>query len=118
MRAIGYVRVSTDHQVERGVSLEAQRSVIAEAARRQGADLVGVYEDAGLSGSLGVEHRPGLLDAITALKRGDVLIVAKRDRLGRDVIAVAMIERFIARRGARVVSRPVRGPTPTIPRVS
>ena len=33
-----------------------------------------------------------------------MLLVAKRDRLGRDVIAVAMIERLIAKRGARVVS--------------
>ena len=45
-----------------------------------------------------------LLDAVTALRRGDVLLVAKRDRLGRDVIAVAMFERLIAKRGARVVS--------------
>ena len=45
-----------------------------------------------------------LLDAVAALKRGDVLLVAKRDRLGRDVIAVAMIERLIAKRGARVQS--------------
>jgi len=31
-------------------------------------------------------------------------LVAKRDRWGRDVIAVAMIERLVAKRGARVVS--------------
>src|SRR6185436_7180567 len=51
-----------------------------------------------------IEERPVLLDAVAALKRGDVLLVAKRDRLGRDVIAVAMIERLISKRGARVVS--------------
>ena len=45
-----------------------------------------------------------LLEAVAALKRGDVLLVAKRDRLGRDVIAVAMIERLVTKRGARVVS--------------
>jgi hypothetical protein len=32
------------------------------------------------------------------------LLVAKRDRLGRDVVAVALIERLVARRGASVVS--------------
>lgn len=58
------------------------------------------FVDAGTSGSLAIEDRPVLLDAVTALKRGDVLLVAKRDRLGRDVIAVAMIERLIAKRGA------------------
>ena len=33
-----------------------------------------------------------------------MLIVAKRDRLGRDVIAVAMIERLAERKGARILS--------------
>jgi DNA invertase Pin-like site-specific DNA recombinase len=53
---------------------------------------------------LSVEDRPVLLEAVAALRRGDVLLVAKRDRLGRDVIAVAMIERLITKRGARLVS--------------
>jgi DNA invertase Pin-like site-specific DNA recombinase len=44
------------------------------------------------------------MEAVSALKRGDVLIVAKRDRLGRDVIEVALIERLVSKRGARVVS--------------
>jgi DNA invertase Pin-like site-specific DNA recombinase len=47
---------------------------------------------------------PGADQAIVALKRGDVLLVAKRDRLGRDVYEVLGIQRLIARRGARVVS--------------
>lgn len=32
------------------------------------------------------------------------MIVAKRDRLGRDLIGVAMIERSVMRKGARIVS--------------
>ena len=44
------------------------------------------------------------MDALSASRRHDVLIVAKRDGLGRDVIVVALIERVIARRGARIVS--------------
>jgi DNA invertase Pin-like site-specific DNA recombinase len=44
------------------------------------------------------------MEAVSALKRGDVLRVAKRDRLGRDVVEVAMIERLIVKRGARIVS--------------
>jgi DNA invertase Pin-like site-specific DNA recombinase len=60
--------------------------------------------DAGTSGKLGIEDPPVLLEAVAALRRGDVLLVAKRDRIGRDVIAVAMIERLFAKRGARVIS--------------
>ena len=37
-------------------------------------------------GGLPLEQRPGLLAALDAIGKGDVLIVAKRDRLGRDVL--------------------------------
>jgi DNA invertase Pin-like site-specific DNA recombinase len=57
-----------------------------------------------VSGGLAIEDRPVLLEAVASLRRGDVLLVAKRDRLGRDVIAVAMLERLVAKRGARVIS--------------
>jgi DNA invertase Pin-like site-specific DNA recombinase len=103
-RAIGYLRVSTDQQSESGLGLDAQRRAIEQAAHRQGLLLAGVYEDAGLSGSKDIEDRPGLLEAVSALKRGDVLCIAKRDRLGRDVVAVALIERLISRKGGRVLS--------------
>ena len=102
--AIGYLRVSTDQQSESGLGLDAQRRAIEQAAHRQGLLVAGVYEDAGLSGSKDIEDRPGLLEAVSALKRGDVLCIAKRDRLGRDVVAVALIERLISRKGGRVLS--------------
>jgi len=51
-----------------------------------------------------LEQRPGLLDAISHLEKDDMLLVAKRDRLGRDPIVVALIERTVARRGARIIS--------------
>ncbi len=35
---------------------------------------------------------------------GDILLVAKRDRLGRDVLNVALVERLVERRGGRVYS--------------
>lgn len=104
MRAIGYVRVSTNEQAASGLGLEGQRAAIVATAARLGAELVAVHEDAGLSGALSLEDRPGLLAAVGELRRGDVLVVAKRDRLGRDVVAVALLERLVARRGARIVS--------------
>jgi DNA invertase Pin-like site-specific DNA recombinase len=103
-RAIGYVRVSTDQQAESGLGLEGQEAAVRAAASRLRLDIVRVFVDGGTSGKLGIEDRPVLLEAVGALRRGDVLLVAKRDRLGRDVIAVAMIERLVAKRGARVIS--------------
>jgi len=103
-RAFGYLRVSTDSQADSGLGLEAQRAAVRIAAERSGTELVETFVDAGLSGAADMENRPSLFAAVQALKRGDVLIVAKRDRLGRDLIGVAMIERSIMRKGARVLS--------------
>lgn len=53
-----------------------------------------------------MEDRPVLLEALGALAeaRAGVFVVAKRDRLARDVIVAAMIERAVVTRGARLVS--------------
>ena len=50
-------------------------------------------------------RRTVLLDALAALARGDILLVAKRDRLSRgDMMTTAMIEAAVERAGARIVS--------------
>lgn len=103
-RAIGYCRVSTDMQRESGLGLEAQRASIEQAAARLRLPLADVFTDAGLSGSLSIDARPALADALNGLRRGDVLIVAKRDRLARDAFLSVLIEREAAKKGARIQS--------------
>jgi len=104
MNAIGFVRVSTDRQADSGLGLDAQRQHIAACAARMNATLVHTFEEPGVSGTLPLEQRPVLLAAVNALRRGDCLIVAKRDRLARDLVVSAMVERLVARRGGRIVS--------------
>ena len=103
-RAIGYVRVSTGQQAESGLGIEAQRHAIHEAARRHRLELAAVHVDSGTSGSLGLEDRPGLADAVSSLHRGDTLLVAKRDRIARDTFVSVVIERELQRKGARLLS--------------
>jgi DNA invertase Pin-like site-specific DNA recombinase len=103
-RAIGYRRVSTAEQVGSTLGLDAQQHAIDATAARLGLTVAATFTDAGVSGGLPLEQRPALLAALDALHRGDVLIVAKRDRLGRDVLNVAMLERLTERKGARIVS--------------
>jgi DNA invertase Pin-like site-specific DNA recombinase len=103
-RAFGYLRVSTAEQSTSGLGLQAQSAAVTATAERLGVALGETFTDAGISGGLALEQRPALLAAIEALRKGDTLIVAKRDRLGRDVLNVAMIERLAARKGARIVS--------------
>ena len=103
MRSVVYLRVSTDEQAESGLGLDAQLHACKLWADRAGCPIVGPFED-DVTGAAPLDRRAGLLDALAALGRGDVLIVAKRDRLGRDPIVVAMIESAAARKGGRVVS--------------
>ena len=84
-RIVAYLRVSTDKQADRGVSLEAQRARVEAYAMLYELELVAVIEDAGASAkSL---DRPGLDRALAMLRRGeaDGLLVVKLDRLTRSV---------------------------------
>ena len=86
MKAIGYLRVSTDSQADSGLSLEAQRAKIEAYANLYGYELVEVLEEAASGKSL---QRAALQAGLAALTAGrpkaDALIVAKLDRLTRSV---------------------------------
>jgi DNA invertase Pin-like site-specific DNA recombinase len=84
-RAVAYLRVSTDKQAERGMSMEVQQSRVRAYAGLYEIALVDVISDAGHSAkSL---KRPGLQRALGVLRAGhaDALLVAKLDRLTRSV---------------------------------
>jgi site-specific DNA recombinase len=103
MKAIGYVRVSTEKQADHGVSLAAQSEKIRAMAVVQGADLAEILVDAESAKSL---DRPGMerLLAVIDARAVDVVIIAKLDRLTRSVKDLAeLLERF-NRRGVSLVS--------------
>jgi DNA invertase Pin-like site-specific DNA recombinase len=104
MAAVAYIRVSSEMQAESGAGLAAQRTAIDNFAARSGLTVAAIHEDAAISGAKGMEDRPGLMAAVGQLRRGDVLLIAKRDRLGRDQMAILLIERAVARRGASIMS--------------
>jgi len=102
-KAIGYIRVSTDDQA---LSVAAQTEAMARWCEREGVQLVAVCDDLGVSGAAPMHKRPGLIRALADLDvhGAGVLLVAKRDRLARDVMTSAMVEASAQRIGARVVS--------------
>jgi DNA invertase Pin-like site-specific DNA recombinase len=104
MKYIIYLRVSTDQQVQSGLGLEAQRNMCVEYISKNGNHPYIEFMDEGYSGALSMDKRPGLLLALKELECDDIFLVAKRDRLGRDVIVNAMIESAIQRKKARIVS--------------
>lgn len=104
VRAIGYVRVSTEKQADRGVSIAAQAEKIRAMAVVQGADVVGVVVDAGTSAkSL---RRPGMARvlALVDTRAVDAVIVAKLDRLTRSIVDLAELLRRFERRDVSLVS--------------
>jgi DNA invertase Pin-like site-specific DNA recombinase len=104
MKAIGYVRVSTEKQADFGVSLEAQSEKVRAMAVVQGAELAEVIIDAGESAkSL---NRPGMARLMALVDSGSVstVIIAKLDRLTRSVADLAELLKRFERRGVSLVS--------------
>lgn len=83
-RLVGYVRVSTEEQAQSGLSLAEQQRQLRAYCDLYGFELVGVYEDAGVSAA--TLDREGLQSALAAMKSEAAgLIVSKLDRLTRRV---------------------------------
>jgi DNA invertase Pin-like site-specific DNA recombinase len=100
---VAYVRCSTERQ---DISPEAQEQQIRAWADQRNVEIVSVLSDIGVSGGAELEKRPGLLAALQAVKQEGVsmLVVARRDRLARDVLVAALVERLCEREDVRVVS--------------
>lgn len=101
--AIAYLRASTDKQ---DLTFDAQRAIIAEWTRREGVAVANTHVDQDVSGADTLEDRPHIGEAITELreKGAGVFVIAKRDRLARDVLVAMTIERVVESHGARVIS--------------
>jgi DNA invertase Pin-like site-specific DNA recombinase len=104
-RTIAYLRVSTDKQADRGVSLDVQRAKAKVYAELYDLELLEVIVDAGESAkSL---DRPGLQRALGMLKRGEAeaMLVVKLDRLARSVRDLGhLVEKYFAPGKAALLS--------------
>jgi site-specific DNA recombinase len=101
---VGYVRVSTGHQAETGVSIDAQKDWVRGWAGARNATLAGLYEDAGISGKR-ADNRPGLQAALEQVCRvKGVLVVYSLSRLARSIRDALAIADRLERAGADLVS--------------
>ncbi len=104
-KTIAYLRVSTDKQADKGVSLDAQQDKARAYAGLYDLELVEVIVDAGESAK--TLNRPGLQRALSMLKTGkaDALLVVKLDRLTRSVKDLGtLIETYFAPGKAALLS--------------
>ena len=102
LRALGYIRVSTDGQVDSGAGLDAQRAALTAEAARPGFEIE-IVTAAGLSAA--TMNRPALAEALDRLDRGDadVLVASKLDRVSRSVRDFAGLLDRAQRNGWRIV---------------
>ncbi len=90
-RVISYLRVSTAAQGRSGLGVDAQREAIAKFAEAEGIEIVGEFVEIETGkGADALDRRPQLAAALAQAKlTGAAVIVAKLDRLSRDVAFVA-----------------------------
>jgi DNA invertase Pin-like site-specific DNA recombinase len=101
-RAVMYLRVSTGAQAQ-GASIGIQREQCQAAAELHGLTLVREYVDAGVSGARAA--RPALDELTAAATAGgfDALLVAKLDRLGRNLLHLLTLMQELDALGIRVI---------------
>jgi putative DNA-invertase from lambdoid prophage Rac len=93
-RTFAYVRVSTAGQTTENQIREIEAAGFAVDKRRVITETV--------SGSSAIEQRPGFVKLLDRLEPGDVLVVTKLDRLGRNAIDVGLTVAKLEAMGVRV----------------
>lgn len=94
-RVFAYCRVSTTEQTTENQLLEIAAAGYEVAPQR-------VIRET-LSGSVETSQRPGWASLLVKLEPGDILVVTKLDRLGRNAMDVRGTVEGLADRGVRVV---------------
>ena len=102
-KVVGYIRVSTERQVQEGISLDAQEAKIKAWAELNDSEIISIFKDAGLSGAK--ENREGLNQALElATKERAALVVYSLSRLSRSTRLTCEIGDKLDKAGADLVS--------------
>ena len=90
-RAVAYYRVSTQRQGRSGLGLEAQRTAVARFAEAEGITLLAEFTEVETGkGADALDRRPQLAAALATARQAKCpVLVAKLDRLSRDVAFIA-----------------------------
>jgi len=93
-RVFAYCRVSTTDQTTQNQSMEIKAAGFAIETHR-------IIEES-ISGSVAANERPGFTKLIDRMESGDVLVVTKLDRLGRNAMDVRATVEQLTKSGVRV----------------
>ena len=93
-RVFAYVRVSTIEQDTKNQILEIKNAGFKIESHRIITETI--------SGSMPIARRKGFSELLVKMEKGDVLVVTKLDRLGRDAIDVSLTVAKLAEAGIKV----------------
>ena len=96
MKAIAYIRCSTEGQATEGVSLQTQIEAIRRYSQYKGLSIVEEIQDAGISGGLN-RGRGGFIRLLNRVQAGDadVIVLYSLERLSRDMLTLLALERLL-----------------------
>ena len=106
-RVFAYCRVSTTDQTTQNQIIEIKAAGFAIEVQR-------LIEES-VSGSVAAKERPGFTKLIDRMESGDILVVTKLDRLGRNAMDVRATVEQLASLGVRVHCLALRGVDLTSP---
>lgn len=92
-KAVGYIRVSTEHQEKQGSGLAAQEAAIKAFAKADGYELITIERDVATGrGSGSISSRNGLRSAIRVAQQTDAdILVWDASRVSRDIESFSKI---------------------------
>jgi len=100
MKAVGYVRVSTETQIREGQGIKVQKEQIEKYCNAYELELIGIYEDRGISGAMADEKnltidREGLQNMLVDIHDLGVkcVVVLNTSRLWRSDLVKILIQR-------------------------
>lgn len=94
MAVYGYARVSTQQQADEGESLGVQERQLQGWCLMHGHELARTFVEEGVSASVPLDKRPMGKALLGVLKRGDIVVASRLDRLFRSALdALQTVER-------------------------
>jgi site-specific DNA recombinase len=103
MKCVIYTRVSTNKQVQDGISLESQEIICKKFATDNGYEVLKTFSDAGKSGT-SLKHRTALLQALDIINDKIYLLVYSLSRFTRNAEDFADLRRVISSKNSKLMS--------------